>query len=320
MNKRVLLEKLKKLEEKYEINGQNLESYLDGLYEADFLNYWDYIHLDTLLSLQTKRTSFPDEEIFIVFHQITELYFRLILLELEQICHSENIDNPVLEDKLSRINRYLRILIHSFPVMSEGLDSAQFLHFRMALMPASGFQSVQFRYIELMCTGVDNLLNLEVRSSFKTASLKEKMSALYWRFGSTDLKTGRKTLTLTRFEQKYDHSLQEFAEKHQFCNLAARFLHNGKAEYLPESTKALLKELDLNVNQSWRKAHLQSAGRYLKKPDSAIEATGGTNWQKYLPPGFQQIIFFPELWSADELENWGKVTPNFFSDKATLRG
>ena len=91
MNTKVLLEKLKKLEEKYEINGQNLESYLDGLYEADFLNYWDYIHLDTLLSLQTRRTGFPDEEIFIVFHQVSELYFRLILLELGQICHSEEM-------------------------------------------------------------------------------------------------------------------------------------------------------------------------------------------------------------------------------------
>ena len=82
MNEQILLEKLRKLESKYEASGQNLESYLDGLYEADFLNYWDYIHIDTLLSLQTKRTTLPDEEIFIIYHQVTELYFRLILVEL----------------------------------------------------------------------------------------------------------------------------------------------------------------------------------------------------------------------------------------------
>ena len=37
-----------------------------------------------------------------------------------------------------------------------------------------------------------------------------------------------------------------------------------------------------------------------------IAATGGTNWQKYLPPQFQLVIFFPDLWSEEERENWGK--------------
>ena len=66
--------------------GQDLSSYLDGLLQSDYLTYWDYIHLDTLLSLQTPKTAFPDEKIFILYHQITELYFRLILNEIEQIC------------------------------------------------------------------------------------------------------------------------------------------------------------------------------------------------------------------------------------------
>ncbi|MEL6557844.1 MAG: tryptophan 2,3-dioxygenase, partial [Bacteroidota bacterium] len=74
-----LLQQLKKLNEKYDAMGQDLSSYLDGLLYSDYLTYWDYIHLDTLLSLQTPRTSFPDEKIFIVYHQITELYFQLIL-------------------------------------------------------------------------------------------------------------------------------------------------------------------------------------------------------------------------------------------------
>jgi tryptophan 2,3-dioxygenase len=37
-----------------------------------------------------------------------------------------------------------------------------------------------------------------------------------------------------------------------------------------------------------------------------IKATGGTNWQKYLPPRFQKIIFFPEIWNQSEIEEWGK--------------
>jgi len=57
-------ERLARLQEKYEAMGQDMVSYLDGLLHADFLTYWDYIHLDTLLSLQNPKTPFPDEEIF----------------------------------------------------------------------------------------------------------------------------------------------------------------------------------------------------------------------------------------------------------------
>ncbi|HYC87267.1 MAG TPA: tryptophan 2,3-dioxygenase, partial [Chryseosolibacter sp.] len=52
-------------------------------------------------------------------------------------------------------------------------------------------------------------------------------------------------------------------------------------------------------------AHLKSAGRYLKKDPEDIKATGGTNWQKYLPPRFQRRMFFPELWSDAEKSEWG---------------
>jgi tryptophan 2,3-dioxygenase len=200
--------------------------------------------------------------------------------------------------------------------MAEGMDPSQFMHFRLALMPASGFQSVQFRYIEFMCTDIDNLLNVEKRSLLKNAPLDKKMEDLYWRFGSTDLTTGRKTLTLTRFEQKYDKDLVGFAEKYRLSNLRSKFIGEGKIAALPENTKNLLKELDNNINQGWRMVHLKSARKYLKKPDTAVEATGGTNWQKYPPPGFQQIIFFPELWSAEELENWGKGSHDFSSENA----
>jgi tryptophan 2,3-dioxygenase len=62
-------------------------------------------------------------------------------------------------------------------------------------------------------------------------------------------------------------------------------------------------------------AHLKSAGHYLQRNPEDIKATGGTNWQKYLPPRFQKIIFFPELWTEQEKEEWGKVA----IDKITLR-
>jgi tryptophan 2,3-dioxygenase len=68
-----------------------------------------------------------------------------------------------------------------------------------------------------------------------------------------------------------------------------------------------LRELDTLANVLWPLAHLKAAGHYLQKAAKEIKATGGTNWQKFLPPRYQRIIFFPELWSASEKEEWGKA-------------
>src|SRR5918994_3969121 len=98
-----LLEQLKKLQNKYDVMGQDLSSYLDGLLYSDYLTYWDYIHLDTLLSLQSPKTSFPDEKVFILYHQITELYFRMVLLEIEQISTKADITEKFFLERLTRI-------------------------------------------------------------------------------------------------------------------------------------------------------------------------------------------------------------------------
>jgi tryptophan 2,3-dioxygenase len=77
-----------------------------------------------------------------------------------------------------------------------------------------------------------------------------------------------------------------------------------------------LKQLDINVNVNWPLMHYKSAVRYLQQNTGDISATGGTNWQKYLPPRFQKRIFFPEIWSAQEKEDWGKgwVETNVFKN------
>src|ERR1043165_7073391 len=98
-----LEEQLRKLQQKYVALGQDLASYLDGLLYADYLTYWNYIHLDTLLSLQSPRTSFPDEKIFIMYHQITELYFKMTLHELEQIAEQQPLSADFLVTRLTRI-------------------------------------------------------------------------------------------------------------------------------------------------------------------------------------------------------------------------
>ncbi|HET9052556.1 MAG TPA: tryptophan 2,3-dioxygenase family protein, partial [Cyclobacteriaceae bacterium] len=122
-------EQLKKLQEKYAVMGQDLSSYLDGLLHSDYLTYWDYIHLDTLLSLQNPKTRFPDERVFITYHQITELYFSLILWELKQITENTNPAEKFFTERLERINRYFRHLSDSFDIMVIGMEKEQFLNF-----------------------------------------------------------------------------------------------------------------------------------------------------------------------------------------------
>ncbi|MEM0933356.1 MAG: tryptophan 2,3-dioxygenase family protein, partial [Bacteroidota bacterium] len=145
----IIKSQIHKLEEKYKHSGQDLSAYLDGLLYQRYLTYWDYVHLDTLLSLQVPRTHFPDEEIFIMYHQITELYFKLILHEQKQLVEDKSQDVSFFKEKVRRINSYFQALISSFSIMIRGMEREQFLRYRMALLPASGFQSVQYRMIEI---------------------------------------------------------------------------------------------------------------------------------------------------------------------------
>jgi tryptophan 2,3-dioxygenase len=161
-------EQIQKLEDKYRDSGQDLSSYLDGLLYQRYLTYWDYIHLDTLLSLQVPRTHFPDEEIFIMYHQITELYFKLILHEQRQIVDDKSQDIEIKKKKVNRINNYYKALISSFGIMVRGMNADQFLRYRMALLPASGFQSAQYRMIEIYATPLELLVHSSERDRFSS--------------------------------------------------------------------------------------------------------------------------------------------------------
>lgn len=302
-----LIEKLKALEEKYAAMGQDMPAYLDGLLYADYLTYWDYIHLDTLLSLQNPKTAFPDELIFVTYHQFTELYFKLILSEIRQIAEYEALTPAFFTGRVKRINRYFEILVHSFDVMTEGMDREQFLKYRMSLLPASGFQSAQYRMIEICATKFRNLVDRENRHQLPSdATFAELYEFLYWKQGATELATRQKTLTLKQFEKKYAHTLIQLATEYEFKNLWMRYrkITQEQGEH-PELFHAL-RHFDALVNVNWPLAHYKSAVRYLHHDPQVIEATGGTNWQKYLPPRFQKRMFYPEMWSEEEKENWGK--------------
>ncbi|WP_461788580.1 tryptophan 2,3-dioxygenase family protein [Pedobacter sp.] len=299
-------EKLTLLQEKYEAMGQDMVSYLDGLLYADFLTYWDYIHLDTLLSLQSPKTPFPDEEIFIMYHQITELYFKLSLHECKQIATNENLTANFFTERVKRINAYFNALTTSFEVMVNGMEKEQFLKFRMSLLPASGFQSGQYRMIEISATDFSQLVDKSKRNELANASIEEKFEYIYWKFGATELASGKQTLTLKQFINKYATQFLALAKEREHSNFASLYKQlEAKGEDVEELAEELRK-LDLYVNVEWPLSHYKSAVRYLEKDPVDIAATGGTNWQKYLPPRFQKRIFYPFLWTEEQMEEWGK--------------
>lgn len=325
-----IVERVNQLEEKYSSMGQSLESYLDGLLLSNYLTYWDYTQVDTLLTLQNPKTDFPDELIFIIYHQITELYFKLSLHEFNQIANNgrhiepnghdlgwkNSLDVKFFTERVVRINRYFEALTKSFDIMVDGMEREQFLRYRMALLPASGFQSAQYRMIEISATDFFNLVDKDVRSQFegKQASIEEMFPFIYWNKGATELATGKKTLTLEQFEKKYSEKFIALANDYKTKNLWAKYKALSQQDQQNPQLINALKELDVNVNVNWPLMHYKSAVRYLNQGQDDVPATGGTNWQKYLPPRFQKRIFYPELWSAEEKENWGKgwVETNVF--------
>jgi tryptophan 2,3-dioxygenase len=302
-----ILKRIEALEKKYASTGQDLVSYLDGLLFSDYLTYWDYVHVDTLLSLQNPRTKFPDEEIFIIYHQITELYFKLCMNEFRQLAEKENIDGKFFLTRVNRINNYFENLTHSFDIMVAGMEHDQFLKFRMSLLPASGFQSAQYRMIEICSTNFLRLVAKEHRDKFTNDSpVRDMFEFIYWKAGATELATGKKTYTLQQFEDKYSEELIALAEKEKARNLWQVYKKLAAGDKENPKIIAAMKMLDVNVNVNWPLSHYKSAVRYLQKDPEDIKATGGTNWQKYLPPRFQKRIFYPELFSQNELEEWGK--------------
>lgn len=303
--------KLELLNKKYAALGQDLSSYLDGLLHAEVTTYWDYIEIETLLSLQKPKTGFPDEMVFIIYHQITELYFKLALNEFEQLGKKTTIDAAFFIDRVNRINRYFEALIKSFEIMVSGMERDQFLKFRMSLLPASGFQSAQYREIEFFSTDLINLVDKSKRESLKNEKDVAKLfEHIYWKEGATEELTGKKTLTLTQFEGKYKARFVELATYCTNNNLWQVYSRLSEEEKAQPDVINALRTNDLNVNVDWPLAHYKSAVRYLNKDKNDVAATGGTNWQKYLPPRFQKRIFYPALWNQDEIDNWGRQWVN----------
>lgn len=286
-------EVLRKIQDKYDDLGENTMTYLNGLLHAKPITYWDYIEVETLHSLQKPRTNFKDEKIFIMYHQVTELVLGMMIHELEQLTEEE-LSDDVWVDKINRLNRYTGMLITSFDVMSHGMDYDDYNTFRATLAPASGFQSVSFRYVEIYCTQLKNLLNDKGQKRIPPNPTREDyFEHIYWKDAGINRQTGEKTLTLRMFEDKYMGELNSLAERLEGNTLVEKF--DAMSEPSDELVEKL-QEFDQLYNYKWPMVHLETAQHYLDKKGEEKSATGGSEWKKYLHPKYQQRKFFPEIW------------------------
>src|SRR3982750_3577007 len=91
---------LKEIDLKFQAINQKTDVQLEGLLWSKPITYWDYIQTDALLNLQIQRTTLPDEMVFIMYHQVNELIFKMILWEVEQLCHNEAPTTPFFTERL----------------------------------------------------------------------------------------------------------------------------------------------------------------------------------------------------------------------------
>lgn len=156
------------------------------------VHYSSYLGLEKILGSQNLRSSelgetAHDEMLFIIIHQVYELWFKQITWELDSICEMFNVNsvvNSVAESnigiavsRLNRITEIQQILIDQIRVL-ETMTSLDFLDFRNYLIPASGFQSFQFRIVEIKL-GLKNTKRLTYNQKvYSSVFSEEQQSAL----------------------------------------------------------------------------------------------------------------------------------------------
>jgi tryptophan 2,3-dioxygenase len=307
MNSTAHKEILEQIEQKFQAINQKTETHLEGLLWAKPITYWDYIQTDALLNLQTQRTTLPDEMVFIMYHQVNELLFKMILWEIEQLCQTEQPESAYFTEKLMRISRYFDMLTTSFTIMKEGMDVEQYMKFRNTLTPASGFQSAQYRFIEFSSTDLINLIDHRFRATIdRNTPYDNAFEHLYWQAAGKDYQTGEKSFLILEFERKYKKEFLRFMEDYNTTNLWRKFKQLPENDQKNEALVNAMRHYDYTVNITWVMGHYHAAKKYIESGHGTGEATGGSDWKKYMLPKYQRRIFFPELWTAEELANWGE--------------
>ena len=260
------------------------------------LTYSDYLHISQLLEQQECLCDPPahDEMQFIVVHQIYELWFRLILHELDEVLRllkagsDGDIRNAVR--LLHRVREILKIGIAQLHVL-ETMRPADFLAFRARLNPASGFQSVQFREIECALGLKNPQLASYTKEDPRHAQLQARLENecirdvfhVVLRSRGFDVKTPNED----RSEEDTEKTLRAF-----------RALYDDPDNNSPlyELCEALV-EIDEHL-ALWRRHHIMMVERQIgDKPGTGKGVTGDLDGIRYLATTFKTKIF-PDLWNV----------------------
>ena len=151
-----------------------------------------------------------------------------------------------------------------------------------------------------------NLIDHRYRDSIdRNTPYEHAFEHLYWQAAGKDYQTGKKSFLLEEFERKYKASFLRHMEEYNTINIWQKFKQLPDLDQNnPELIKAM-RHFDHTVNITWVMGHLNAARKYIDSGEGTGEATGGSDWKKYMHPKHQRRIFFPELWNAEELANWG---------------
>ncbi len=258
---------------------------------GDQLTYGQYLQLDALLGAQAPLSSAPDEMLFIIQHQTTELWFRLVLHELSAAMRGIDHDElgPAFKS-LARVERVFRVLIDAWEVLST-MTPADYMQFRGSLGASSGFQSHQYRQLEYTLGNKDPQymqlfthqpeVHRQLDDAYRARSLYDRSLALLARRG---LPIAAEVLERDVTTGHLPHPSVVEAWRHVY-------LHTDEHWDLYELAEELIDFED--TLRQWRFRHVTTVQRIIGgKP-----GTGGTPGVAYLRQRLD-VVLFPELWTV----------------------
>ncbi len=257
---------------------------------AEALSYGQYLHLDKLLGAQQPLSFHHDEMLFVMIHQVSELWMKLCLHELTATVDCVRRDDlgPTFK-MLARVSTIQQQLLNSWDVLAT-ITPSDYSAFRNALGKSSGFQSWQYRMLEFLI-GNKNASMIKVFQADPPAheSLERALRApsLY----------DEVLLLLSRrgFDLPAQAIDRDFAQPYQASKqVAAAWLsvyHNSEKEWDLYQLAEHLVDLDYKF-QLWRFAHVKTVERII----GFKRGTGGTGGVSYLTKALD-LKFFPELWN-----------------------
>lgn len=262
-----------------------------GLLKKEQMSYGDYLYLDVLLSAQKPRSPAPDEVLFVIEHQVTELWMKLVIFELRRAIHFIREDQLEYASKtLVRVARVLEQMTNAWDVMRT-MTPSEFVRFREYLEQSSGFQSYQYRTIEFIA-GNRNAALLhphaprpdilaELEAVLETPSLYDEVLRMLARrgfdIGSDATRSNwRETRTpndsvLSSWRRIYEEPEQNWAVYH----FAERLV--DVEDYF----------------RRWRFNHLTTVERIIGMKIGTGNSSGAPYLRRML-----EVVLFPELWSV----------------------